>query len=147
MILPDFKDFPTTGRILGIDWGARRLGLAVSDPSQEFVFVRPQLEYKNEPILEKIVKIAITEQSVGIVIGLPIRSDGTESETTKMVREFANELSKKTNLPIVFTDESLTSFEAGENLSGIRNKKNVLDSESAKVILENAIAIIKRIRK
>ncbi len=135
MILPDFKDFPTTGRILGIDWGARRLGLAVSDPSQEFVFVRPQLEYKNEPILEKIVKIAITEQSVGIVIGLPIRSDGTESETTKMVREFANELSKKTNLPIVFTDESLTSFEAGENLSGIRNKKNVLDSESAKVIL------------
>ncbi|HOY47240.1 MAG TPA: Holliday junction resolvase RuvX [Alphaproteobacteria bacterium] len=147
MILPDFKDFPTTGRILGIDWGARRLGLAVSDPSQEFVFVRPQLEYKNEPILEKIVKIAITEQSVGIVIGLPIRSDGTESETTKMVRGFANELSKKTNLPIVFTDESLTSFEAGENLSGIRNKKNVLDSESAKVILENAIAIIKRIRK
>ena len=147
MILPDFKDFPTTGRILGIDWGARRLGLAVSDPSQEFVFVRPQLEYKNEPILEKIVKIAITEQSVGIVIGLPIRSDGTESETTKMVRGFANELSKKTNFPIVFTDESLTSFEAGENLSGIRNKKNVLDSESAKVILENAIAIIKRIRK
>lgn len=147
MILPDFKDFPTTGRILGIDWGARRLGLAVSDPSQEFVFVRPQLEYKNEPILEKIVKIAITEQSVGIVIGLPIRSDGTESETTKMVRGFANELSKKTNLPIVFTDESLTSFEAGENLSGIRNKKNVLDSESAKIILENAIAIIKRIRK
>ncbi|MBN1281535.1 MAG: Holliday junction resolvase RuvX [Alphaproteobacteria bacterium] len=147
MILPDFKDFPTTGRILGIDWGARRVGLAVSDPSQEFVFVRPQLEYKNEPILEKIVKIAITEQSVGIVIGLPIRSDGTESETTKMVRGFANELSKKTNLPIVFTDESLTSFEASENLSGIRNKKNVLDSESAKVILENAIAIIKRIRK
>lgn len=144
MILPDFKDFPKTGRILGIDWGARRVGLAVSDPSQEFVFVRPQLEYKNEPVVEKIVKIATAEQSVGIVIGLPIRSDGTESDTTLSVRKFANELSGQVDLPIIFVDESLSSFEAGENLSGIRNKKNVLDSESAKVILENAIALNKR---
>ena len=41
MILPDFKGFPRTGRILGVDWGLSRIGVAVSDPNRDFVFVRP----------------------------------------------------------------------------------------------------------
>ena len=43
MILPNFNDFPRTGRILGVDWGARRTGVAVSDASREFVFTRPAI--------------------------------------------------------------------------------------------------------
>ncbi|MBN1325074.1 MAG: Holliday junction resolvase RuvX [Alphaproteobacteria bacterium] len=144
MILTDFKDFPRTGRILGIDWGARRVGLAVSDPTQEFIFTRPQIEYKNELLTEKIINIVGEENVVGIVIGLPIRSNGTESETTLEVRKFATGLSIVSDLPIIFVEENLTSVAAEENLAGKKNKKQKLDSESAKVILENAIALVRR---
>ncbi len=144
MILPDFKDFPRMGRLLGIDWGSVRCGVAISDESWEFIFARPQIEYRNESLVERIVKIVSDEKVFGIVIGLPIRSDGAESDTTKKVRVFAAELSKTTNVPIIFVEENLTSFEAEENLKGTKNLKQKLDSMSAKVILENAIAIIKR---
>lgn len=146
MILPDFKDFPRKGRILGIDWGARRLGLAISDKSQEFIFSRPQLD-DNTTKIDKIIELLSTEKIDGIIIGLPLRTNGTESETTKMVRDFAKKLSEETDLPICFIDESLTSMEANENLMGVKKLKQKLDSESARVILENAIAVIKRLKK
>lgn len=145
MILPNFKDFPCTGSILGIDWGARRLGVAISDKSQEYVFARPQID-DNTTKIDKLIEIIANENIMGIVIGLPILSDGSDSNTTKMVREFAAALSEKTDLPIVFVDESLTSFEASEHLLGVKKVKQKLDSESARVILENAISMNKRIK-
>ncbi|HNY25028.1 MAG TPA: Holliday junction resolvase RuvX [Alphaproteobacteria bacterium] len=144
MISSDFKDFPSIGRLLGIDWGARRVGLAVSDEKQEFIFTRPQIVVGKESLVEKIVKTAGEEKIVAVVIGLPIRSDGSESDTTKQVREFAQSLSDKLNLPIFFTEENLTSFEAEENLRGDKKLKQKLDSESARIILENAIALARR---
>ena len=91
--------------------------------------------------------IVSEEKIVGIVIGLPLFSDGSESDTTKMVREFANSLSKNTDLPIVFVEENLTSTAAQEEIGrkSISKIKQELDSVSAKIILENAIAILKRI--
>lgn len=148
MILPDFKDFPRTGRFLGIDWGARRVGVAISDKDQEFIFTRPQITNNNLQLtIDQILDITKSEKIVGIVIGLPIRIDGSESETTKMVRAFAEFLAGHTDLPIVFIDESLSSFEASENLLGVKKVKQKLDSESARVILENAIAMNKRMKK
>jgi putative holliday junction resolvase len=145
MILPEFKDFPRVGRLLGIDWGARRVGMAVSDKDWEFVFTRPQLTFNNEQLtICEIIKITESEKIAGIVIGLPIRSDGTESDTTRKVRDFALGLSQSTDLPIIFVEENLTSVAAEENLKGAKNIKQKLDSESARVILENAIAIVKR---
>ena len=83
----------------------------------------------------------------GIVIGLPLYSDGSESETTKMVRDFTNLLSQHTNLPIIFVEENLTSASAQEEIGrkSVAKIKQELDSVSAKIILENAIAILKRI--
>lgn len=151
MILPDFNDFPRTGRILGIDWGASRTGIAVSDESRDFVFVRPVVVAKTGgiSIAEQIADILDKEKVVGIVIGLPFFSDGTESETTLSVKAFANELSDYTNLPIVFIDETLTSLSAQEEMGRVKisDIKRKLDSESARIILENAIAIIKRLDK
>ena len=48
MILFDYKNFPRVGRIIGIDWGLRRCGIAVSDEGRGFVFVRPQINVKNQ---------------------------------------------------------------------------------------------------
>lgn len=148
MILSDYKDFPRDGRIIGIDWGLRRCGVAISDENRGFVFVRPQLYIKSqEELIQKVCGIISEEKVVGIVIGLPLYSDGCESDTTKMVREFADSLSKQTDSPIIFIEENLTSSAAQEEIGrkSIAKIKSELDSVSAKIILENAIAMLKRI--
>ena len=106
MILPDFKAFPRAGRILGVDWGQRRIGVAVSDPGREFVFVRDVIVLPRgcATHAQKVADLAVQENAVGIVVGLPVRSDGTESETSKMVRDIGAELERKTDLPICFID-------------------------------------------
>lgn len=148
MILSDYKDFPRCGRIISLDWGLRRCGIAVSDENRDFTFVRPQLCIKNQnELIQTVLEIVKEDNIFGIVIGLPLYADGSESDTTKMVREFADSLSKNTNLPIIFVEENLTSAAAQEEIGrkSISKIKQELDSVSAKIILENAISILKRI--
>ncbi len=148
MILSDYKDFPRMGRIISLDWGLRRCGVAISDESREFTFTRPQLYIKSQDeLVQSVLGLVSEEKIVGIVIGLPLFSDGSESDTTKRVREFANSLSKNTDLPIIFVEENLTSAAAQEEIGrkSLSKIKQELDSVSAKVILENAIAVLKRI--
>ena len=138
MILSDYKDFPRVGRIIGIDWGLRRCGVAVSDENRGFVFVRPQLYVTNQDeLIQKILDILLTDKISGIVLGLPLHADGTDSDTTKQVREFANMLSEQTDLPIIFIEENLTSAVAQAEIGrkSISKIKQELDSVSAKIIL------------
>ncbi len=147
MILPDFKAFPRTGRLMGIDWGLRRIGVAVSDETRDFVFVRPVININRSDDAAAIVaRVATDERACGIVVGLPLYPDGAESDTTKMVRDFIATLAQKTDLPIVTVEENLTSVSAQESMGRVRVRdiKEKLDSESARVILENAIALISR---
>ncbi len=150
MILPDFKAFPRTGRIIGLDWGARRTGVAVSDASREFVFTRPAIVTSRGDVMwaRRVADIARDESAVGIVIGRPVHSDGTVSEIMDDIMRNATELCTYVDLPICFIDENLTSFAAQESMGRVRvsDIKRRLDSEAARVILENAIAIINRIR-
>ena len=148
MILPDFKGFPRRGRILGVDWGARRIGVAVSSPDMEFVFVRDAIVVPRNggDAVMAVARVAETENVAGIIVGLPIRNDGTESQTSQSVREFAGALAMQTDVPICFIEENLTSFSAQEEMGRVRvsDIKEKLDSQAARVILENAIAMIKR---
>ena len=148
MILPDFKAFPRAGRILGIDWGLRRIGVAVSSPMRDFVFVRDVIVMPRgaDNHADLVVDMAARENVVGIIVGLPVHGDGTESDTTKMVRDFVAKLATKTDLPICMIEENLTSSAAQESMGRVRVRdlKEKLDSESARVILENAIAMINR---
>ena len=148
MILSNYKDFPRIGRIIGLDWGARRCGVALSDEKRSFVFERPQITIKNQNELVDAVLCLIGEELVsGVVIGLPLHADGSDSETTKDVREFADMLVTKTDLPILFIEENLTSTMAEQEIGhkNMSKMKQKLDSVSARIILENAIAILKRI--
>ena len=148
MILPDFKAFPHSGRLLGIDWGLRRIGVAVSDAGHDFVFVRPVVVVPRgaDNHANLVADIAKKESVVGIVVGLPLYNDGSDSDTTKMVRMFIDALAKVTDLPICTIEENLTSAVAQENMGrvSVSKLKENLDSESARVILENAIAMINR---
>jgi putative Holliday junction resolvase len=146
MIMSDFKNFPQMGRLLAVDWGQRRVGLAVCDKGREFFFTRPQIENKSGP--RAVADVAASENAVGIIVGLPLSMDGGESESTRAVRRFADDLAGRTEIPVAFIDESLTSAAAEEFLGGARRRdlKKNLDSESARIILENAVAMIKRMQ-
>lgn len=141
MILQGFKDFPRNGRLLGIDWGARRIGTAVSTPDVKFVFARGIVGADN---IRPIIDLINEERIVGIVIGLPLFADGSDSKTTVQVRKFADDLAAVTDVPIVFIEENLTSIEATERQKEKGKSIKEIDSESAKIILENAIAVMRR---
>lgn len=150
MILPEFKAFPRTGRVLGVDWGAKRTGIAVSDETRNFFFARePIIASKSGiSIAKQIAELAKSENVVGIIFGLPLYSDGNESETTKLVRACATETCTYIDLPVAFIEENLTSLSAQENMGKVRilDIKQRLDSESARLILENAIALLNRLK-
>ncbi len=147
MILADCNGFPSAGRVLGIDWGAVRTGVAVTDPSREFVFVRDAIVVTHSgDIAGRIAHVARDEGVCGIVFGLPVHADGTESDTAAEVRRCAAQVDAELNLPVMFVPENLTSVAAQEDMGRVRVRdiKAKLDSEAARVILENAIAIVKR---
>ncbi len=150
MILPEFKAFPRTGRVLGVDWGAKRTGIAVSDEARNFFFARePIIASKTgTSIAKQIAELAKSENVVGIIFGLPLYSDGNESETTKLVRACATETCTYIDLPVAFIEENLTSVFAQEEMGKVRisDIKQKLDSESARLILENAIALLNRLK-
>lgn len=146
-IYTDFKEFvhniPTRGKLMAIDWGARRVGLALSDISMEYIF-----PYGTFCAPVNILQIIHDENILGIVVGLPQHADGTDSETTARVRSFANDLLGLTDLPIVFVDEVLSSTAALDLMkSSPKSEQNKgLDAFAAAVILEDAISTIKRVR-
>jgi len=146
MILPEFKDFVASlpshgGRLLGIDWGSKRMGLAVSDDLQDFAFPRANILSKD--VMEQIVEIVVAEKIVGIILGLPTHEDGTDSDTTRQVRNFAEKLAVTVATPIGFIDEKFTSWEANE-----RNPRaKLLDKHAAAIILQDAISMIKKVKR
>ena len=128
-------------RILGIDYGERRVGLALSDPLN--IFAKPFLtiDRKLSFDLLKEIKRVIQENSVNqIVIGIPLNMKGMDSKQTVIVREFIKELGTKIKLPIHLQDERLSS-KAAEHILLLQNKspsrnKGSIDSTAACLILQ-----------
>lgn len=118
-------------KILGIDYGTKRIGLAISDESQtiarELAIVGPK------QAMEKIA-ICIAEHEVStIVLGLPLNMSGQETQKTKEVKAFKAKLEKQFHLSVVAQDERLSSVMASSLPGG---RKNV-DSLAAQIILQN----------
>lgn len=127
-------------RILGLDVGDARVGLAISDP--ERITAQPlDTVPRDENTVTRISEI-IGEFSVSVVvIGLPLLMSGKEGEQARKVREFSQELSSATGVPISFIDERLTSREAeGLLLSGgvkRKKRKSASDRLAASLILRS----------
>ena len=138
---------------LRITWGAfhnAQFSCTQDQLSQRFWRVGPRhainIPRGAENHADLVAGLTVQENVVGVVVGVPIYADGAESDTTKMVRAFMQTLSEKTHLPICGIEENLTSYVAQESMGRVcvRDLKQRLDSESARVILENAIAMINR---
>ncbi len=129
-------------RKMGLDYGKARIGVAFSDLSSTIAsadhIYKTQTEEKDLLYFDKLVK----EKNVDlVVIGLPFNADGTESEMSAVVRDFAGKLAKQTGVKVAFQDERYTSFEAEEYLkeAGIKweKRKELLDKVSAQIILQD----------
>jgi putative Holliday junction resolvase len=100
-------------RLLGIDFGVRRIGLALSDLLGITAQPLCTVERTNlKADIERIDGIAREQTVTKIVIGLPLNMDGTEGSLTGDVRSFAEKLGEKTGLPVEFYDERLTTMQA-----------------------------------
>lgn len=131
-------------RIMGLDYGAKTIGVAVTDPSgliaQPLRTIFREREGKLRRSLQEIAAL-VSELSVErIVIGLPLNMDETEGERAEKAREFAALLAKRVLVPIEWVDERLTTIAAREILdeSGVprEEQKRMIDQVAAQLILE-----------
>jgi len=127
-------------KILGIDYGDVRIGLAISDKNGRLARRFLTVENKSlESAILEIEKLIVGEIIEKIIVGLPVGFK-VESEQGKKTNHFIIELKKKTKKPIIVVNEVLTSKMAQENLlsAGIRGKelKRVIDQEAARIILQ-----------
>ena len=125
---------------MGIDHGAVRVGIAISDPMQ--IIARPyKVVINNDDLLDKITNIIKKENIGKIILGLPLNLDGKDTQKTKEVRDFAEKLKKDIFIPVVLWDERYTTVEANEALQemgyNIHESKDVIDKVAASLILRN----------
>ena len=121
-------------KILGIDYGTKNIGLALSDDEANFAFPYKQLIHENlKTTFLKLKKICKEENVEKIIIGLPINLAGEKTESTQKVQDFILELEKEINLPIQTIDERLSTEQAYK----IGANKKDADQISAQILLQN----------
>jgi len=134
-------------RILGVDDGRRRIGLAVSDPTGTLARPVETVAGHDDPaaaareVAEALARLEAGDEPVGaIVVGLPLRLDGTPNDQTGHARALAAELGRLTGRDVVLQDERLTSREAESRLAlrerDWRVRKKRLDAAAAAVMLQ-----------
>ncbi len=107
------SEFPRRGRLLGIDYGTKRVGVAVSDHYQKIASPLHNYQRQTRRADEHFYRSAVAEYEIsGLVVGLPIHISGDESEKSAEARKYAAWLGKITKLPIAFQDERYSSAQA-----------------------------------
>lgn len=140
----DVFDAPAAGRIVALDLGTKRLGVAVSDELQ--FTVRAVCTIKRtgwKKLLKQIIDILEGFDAVALVLGLPYQFDGGESEMSQEARRLARNFSLSLKIPVYLQDERVSTYEARGNLwkQGANAKKirQTLDAEAAAIILRDFI--------
>ena len=132
-------------KILAVDYGDARTGIAISDLLCSIVGSTTVIHSRNpEKTLVEICRL-VGENGVGeIVVGLPKNMDGTEGARAQLCREFAQQLRERTGLPVAHWDERRTTVEAHNILSQHnyhgKKRKNTVDAVAASLILEGYLA-------
>ena len=135
-------------KIMGIDYGDARTGVAISDLMCSIVGSTAVVPSRNtEKAIVDIVKLAKDNMVGHIVVGLPKNMDGTEGIRAELCREFAAKLSEATGLPVTMWDERRTTVEAHNILSQHnyhgKKRKDTVDAVAASLILEGYLNSIK----
>jgi putative Holliday junction resolvase len=140
--LPDFLSEPLVGRILAMDVGKKRIGLAITDelgitaqglPTFQRIRIRDDLR--------KLAELAEDRRVALILIGKPLHMSGDDSRQSAYTEEFGERLRQQTGLPVVYWDERLTTVEAERVLreggATLEQRKKAVDKLSAVLLLES----------
>lgn len=131
-------------RIMGLDFGSKTVGVAVSDAllmtAQGVEIIRRKEENKLRQTLARIEELIVEYEVEEIVLGLPKHMNGTEGVRVELTEEFKEKLERRTGLPVTFWDERLTTVSADRTMmeAGIRreNRKDYVDQIAATFILQ-----------
>lgn len=131
-------------RIMGLDFGSKTVGVAVSDEllltAQGLEIIRRKEENKLRRTLARIEELIVEYGVEEIVLGLPINMNATEGERAKLTLEFREKLERRTGLPVVMWDERLTTVAADKTMieAGIRreHRREYVDMIAAVLILQ-----------
>ncbi len=129
-------------RLMAIDYGTRKIGLAFTDPTCSFVSATRTIMFRSEKAAAKeIAELAAEEKVSKIILGYPLNEDGSENEMTEKVDIFKKRLEKLLDIEIILADERYTSEEAEKYLhlqgKSIKGHKNKIDAISAALILDD----------
>lgn len=127
-------------RVLAIDFGKKRLGLALCDPTGTIAAPLPPLLRQGQTWWDELQKLLIEKQVEELVVGLPLNMDGSEGASAQFCRKFAEDLKRRFGLPVILLDERLTSVAASSALSSAglssRQQRGKLDSMAASLLLQ-----------
>ena len=123
-------------RILGLDIGDRRIGVALSDPQGILASPLTIIERSDEQAGIKAIVDIVTQKEVGrIIVGLPLSMNGSIGEQAKKVEVFIRELSDHTEVPIEFRDERLTTLSAKRLMRDVRKSQKMKDDAVAAALI------------
>ena len=130
---------PKPGKIISLDLGTRRTGVAVSDATQSVAFARPEIEHSSDPALLAALKtLAAAELAVGFLLGRPTKLSGEATEQTEKVEALGQKIAAL-GLPIEFTDERL-STQFAQDLHGFKTDEKHHDSRAAQILMETYLS-------
>jgi putative holliday junction resolvase len=127
-------------RLVGLDHGAKRIGVAIGDTETGMAFARPAIKRRNlDHDLALVSELCTAEGATTVVIGLPLLLDGREGEQAAIAREFGERL-RRIGLQVAYEDERLTSWEAKRESTAQgrrpRRDSGEIDSAAARLILQ-----------
>ena len=133
-----------SGRLLALDLGAKRVGIAVSDELQMTVTALERLERRSwKDLLRRVAAVIENYDARALIIGLPLNLDGTEGQAAEEANRIAENFRKSLNVPVFLQDERLTSLAAESEMraQGLAQREisQRVDSESAVIILRDFI--------
>lgn len=127
-------------RILAVDFGRKRLGLAMSDPTGTVAAPLPAIQRKGDAWWEELLSLILAQQVAEIVVGLPRNMDGSYGPSSEICRKFAADLRERSGIKPYLLDERLTSKAASSTLreGGLseRQQRGKLDSVAASLLLQ-----------
>jgi putative Holliday junction resolvase len=137
----DPGDFPTQGALLGLDFGTKRIGVAVSTPSQTIASPLENLTRSGlEADARRLRAIAGDYRAVGLVVGLPVHMSGDEGALARQARDFGEWAGRATGLPVRFWDERFSSMAAEAHLLAAelskKKRQRRLDKLAAQIMLQ-----------
>lgn len=140
----------TKGRVLGVDFGEARTGLAISDAARLLASGIGNIAGGGlEKTADAIVAAASEQNAVAIVLGLPVNMNGTEGPRAERARRLAELIAERVpDLPVALMDERMTTMAASRFLNETntrgKKRKGVIDTLSAQIILQNALDRMKQ---